>query len=492
MPGMEFATLRNQVAALQTKTISATELLELTITRIEKFDDKVNAVVVRDFDRARAAAQQADTALARGEFTPLLGVPVAVKESFNVAGLPTTWGFADAEGWQPAEDAVLVTRVKDAGGVVIGKTNVPRSLNDWQSYNDIYGTTNNPWDLTRSPGGSSGGSSAALAAGYVSLALGSDLAGSLRIPAHFCGVYAHKPSLPLLPGRGNTPPRTPTLPTRPDLAVVGPMTRSAADLTLATLLLAGPDEMEAVAYQLALRPPRGEELRDYRVLVIDSHPLVPTGTVIRDGLDRIARGLEQAGATVARHSALLPDPTLTAKTYLALLVSQFSADVPADVYRAAQATVAAIPPGTDPLEAIIRGPFVASHGDWVANHGDWVKADRVRADLADQWRRLFGEFDVVLCPITPTPAFPHDHSDLGTRTFEIDGTTYPYDHHMIWISAATALGLPSTAVPIGHSPEGLPFGMQILGPYLEDHTTLRFAELIEQEFGGFTPPPGFA
>lgn len=485
MSGLEFATLREQVAALQAKTISATELLELTIGRIDRFDDKVNAVVVRDFDRARTAAEQADAALARGERAPLLGVPVAVKESFNVAGLPTTWGIPEAEGWEPAEDAALVTRVKAAGGVVIGKTNVPHTLRDWQSYNDIYGTTNNPWDLTRSPGGSSGGSSAALAAGYVSLALGSDLGGSLRVPAHFCGVFAHKPSLPLLPDRGNVPPRAPVLPARPDLAVVGPMTRSAADLTMATLLLAGPDEVESVAYELDLRRPRGDEPDQFRVLVVDSHPLLPTASVIRDGFDRIARGLEKAGAAVARHSELLPDLALVAKTYLTLMMSRYGADMPLEAYQAIQAAVADTPPDSDTVDATIRRAVVASHADW-------IRADRVRVGIADAWRRLFGEFDVVLCPASPTPAFPHDHADLGTRTIEIDGTAHPYGHHLLWPSVATLTGLPSTTVPIGRSPEGLPFGMQILGPYLEDRTPLRFAELVEREFGGFTPPPGFA
>ncbi|MTD55243.1 amidase [Amycolatopsis pithecellobii] len=485
MSGWEFATLRDQVAALQAKTISAVELLELTIARIEKFDDKINAMVVRDFDRARAAAEQADAALARGEGAPLLGVPVAVKESFNIAGLPTTWGIPDAEGWEPAEDAVLVARVKAAGGVVIGKTNVPHTMQDWQSYNDIYGTTNNPWDVARSPGGSSGGSSAALAAGYVSLALGSDIGGSLRVPAHFCGVFGHKPSLTLLPGRGHVPPRTPALPAPPDLSVVGPMARSAADLTAATLLLAGPDEVDAVAYKLTLRPPRSMEFGGFRVLVIDSHPLLPTAAVIRDGFDRVAQALEKAGAAVARHSTLLPDLTQIAKTYVTLLTSRSGADMSPGAYRALQAAAADIPPDTDTLEATMRRGFVASHSDW-------IKADRVRIGLAERWRLLFEEFDVVLCPVTPTPAFRHDHSDRATRTIEIDGTTYPYDYQLVWPSVATLTGLPSTAVPIGRSPQGLPYGMQVVGPYLEDRTTLRFAELIERDFGGFSPPPGFA
>ncbi|MEC3957502.1 amidase [Nocardia sp. CDC153] len=487
MPGQEFATLRDQVAALQAKTISATELLELSIERIEKFDDKINAVVVRDFDRARAAAAQADAALARGESAPLLGVPVAVKESFNVAGLPTTWGFPDAEGWQPEADAVLVSRVKAAGGVVIGKTNVPVGLQDWQSYNDIYGTTNNPWDLTRSPGGSSGGSAAALAAGYVSFALGSDIGGSLRVPAHFCGVYAHKPSRTLLPGRGHVPPRVLVVPAPIDLPVVGPMARSAADLTLTTVLLAGPDEVEATAYRLTLPPPRSVDLAGFRVLVVEEHPLLPTSAVIRQGIDALARDLERAGATVARHSDLLPNLTLTARTYLTLLMSQFGADIPPEGFQALQAAADRIPAEDDSLNALIRRSFVLTHSDW-------VRADRTRLSLADRFRHLFTEFDVIVCPITPTPAFPHNHTDsvIDNRTLDIDGTEYPYNLHLVWASIATALGLPATAAPIGRSPEGLPFGVQIIGPYLEDRTPLRFAELLEQHFGGFTPPPAFA
>ncbi|MFF0490943.1 amidase [Nocardia sp. NPDC004068] len=484
MPGFEYATLREQVAALRDKKVSAVELLEASIARIERFDDKINAVVVRDFDRARIAAKHADDVLARGEGGPLLGVPVAVKESFHVAGLPTTWGDPAAEGWLPEDDAALVTRVKGAGGVVLGKTNVPLALHDWQSYNALYGTTANPFDLTRSPGGSSGGSSAALAAGYVALALGSDIGGSLRVPAHFCGIYAHKPSRTLLPGRGNTPPRVPVLPVPQDLPVVGPMTRTAADLTYATLLLAGPDEVEAVAYQLALRPPRHTELDGFRVLVVDTHPLVPTSAVIREGFERIARGLERAGAVVARHSAALPDLTVTAKTYLTLLMSQFGGDMSPDEHRRLEAALAELPPGDDGVEATILRAFLISHGDW-------VKADRTRHALAAQWRRLCGEFDVVLCPVTPTPAFPHDHSEMDQRTLEIDGAAYPYNYNLIWASIATLLGLPSTAVPIGRTDEGLPFGMQIVGPFLEDHTTLRFAELVEREFGGFVAPPGF-
>jgi hypothetical protein len=192
-----FKTALELAAALKAKKVSAVELAEDAIWRIERHDGKINAICVRDFERGLQAARAADAALARGEQKPLLGIPLTVKESYNVAGLPTTWGFVPQKDYKPAEDALPVSRVKEAGGVILGKTNVPVGLGDWQSYNDIYGTTNNPYNLGRTPGGSSGGSSAAVAAGYGPLSLGSDIGGSLRVPAFHCGVYAHKPTFAL-------------------------------------------------------------------------------------------------------------------------------------------------------------------------------------------------------------------------------------------------------------------------------------------------------
>src|ERR1700730_1278518 len=268
MPAFHMAIeLIDMLAARQ---VSARELCNEAIARIEEVDATINAVVVRDFDRARQAAADADIALSRGERRPLLGVPMTIKEQFNIAGLPTTWGNPQFRDWRPDEDALTVARLKAAGAVILGKTNVPLALADWQSYNDIYGTTNNPWDLGRSPGGSSGGGAAALAAGMVPLEFGSDIGGSLRAPAHFCGVFSHKPSLDLAPRRGSGPPQTPARPVRGDLAVIGPMARSAADLALELSVAAGPDELtEGIGYKLALPPPRHDRLADFRVLVID-------------------------------------------------------------------------------------------------------------------------------------------------------------------------------------------------------------------------------
>src|SRR5580704_1959936 len=249
----DYCSVRTLREALDARKLSALELVEHTIARIEALDGPINAVVVRDFERACVAALAADADLARGERRPLLGIPMTIKEAFNVAGLPTTWGQRQYRGFRPKCDATLVTRAKRAGGIFLGKTNVPLGLGDFQSYNEVYGATCNPWDLTRSPGGSSGGSAAALAAGFGPLSFGSDIGGSLRVPAHFCGVYAHKPTLGLVPVRGYSPPppRSPLLGDC-DLAVVGPMARTASDLGLALDVIAGPDEdREGIGYRLA-------------------------------------------------------------------------------------------------------------------------------------------------------------------------------------------------------------------------------------------------
>ena len=482
---LEYRTAEALLAALAARQISAVELTDHAIARIEGLDARINAVVVHDFERARAAAAQADKALAAGERRPLLGLPMTVKEAFNVAGLPTTWGFPRGKDWRPAEDALIVARAKAAGAIVLGKTNVPVALADWQSYNDVYGTTNNPWDLGRTPGGSSGGSAASLAAGYVPLELGSDIGGSLRVPAHYCGVFAHKPTQALVPMRGQTPPGAPALPFDVDLAVVGPMARSAGDLSLLLDVIAGPDGPQTTAYRLALPHPRHEKLEDFRVLVLDAHPLVPTAAVIRTAVDRLAERLAKTGAKVARSSPLLPDMTTAAHIYVQLLYAFFAADMPIESYRRVQELAAALPADDTSLPATrLRG--------MVLSHRDSILANRVRAGLSQRWRELFREWDVVVCPTMPTPAFPHDHSPQPTRRIRIDDKDTPYENQVVWPGVATLPGLPATAVPIERTDTGLPIGVQIVGPYLEDRTPLAFAKLIEREFGGFVPPPAFA
>jgi amidase len=481
-----FTTAVELSAALAAKKVSAVELAQDVIGRIERHDSKINAVCVRDFERGLAAARAADAALARGENKPLLGIPMTVKESYNVAGLPTTWGNPAQKDFVPTEDALPISRVKDAGGVILGKTNVPVGLGDWQSYNDIYGTTNNPYDLGRTPGGSSGGSSAALAAGYGALSMGSDIGGSLRVPAFHCGVYAHKPTFNLVAARGHTPPPLPPLPFDRDLSVIGPMARGAADLSLLLDAIAGPDPLDAgKGYRLVLPPSRHDDLKRFRVLLIDTDPVMPTDSVVRGALDTLGANLAKAGVKVDRNSPLLPDFAASSRLYMRMLMSFLAASFTPEAYAGAQDAAGKLPPedtslGAERLRGIALG------------HRDWLMADSARARLRAQWRELFKTYDAVICPIMPTPAYPHDHSeDQETRRIKIDGKDYVYPDQLSWPGIATLPGLPATAIPTGFSPDGLPVGVQIVGAWLEDRTPLKLAELIEREFGGFVPPKMF-
>jgi amidase len=481
---MAFSSVTDLRAALRSREVSALELVDQAIARIEALDGRFNAVVVRDFDRARVTAKEADAAIARGEDRPLLGIPMTVKECFNVSGLVTTWGLPGTEGNRVDFDSVAVARLKAAGAIIMGKTNVPTMLMDWQSYNPIHGITNNPWDVTRTPGGSSGGAAAALAAGFVPLEFGSDLGGSLRVPAHYCGIFAHKPTYGIVPMRGMSPPgSTEAAVAAPvDLAVIGPMARTADDLSLALDATAAPDQRDAIGYRLDLPPARHARLRDFRVLLLDAHPLVPTEPAVRAAFDDLATRLGKSGCKVDRSSPLLPDLTQIAATFTELLMSFVGADMPEADYRSARKAAEALPPDAPAIQtAHLRGLTLS--------HRDWIQTDRRRAALAGQWRAFFQHYDVVLCPVMPNVAFAHDHRPMMRREITIDGRNMPYGALGIWAGPANVTGQPATAMPIGLSPEGLPIGMQIIGPYLEDRTTLEFARLVEREFGGFVPPP---
>jgi amidase len=481
-----FKTAVELSGALAAKRVSAVELAQDAIGRIERHDGRINAICVRDFESALQAARAADAALARGETRPLLGLPVTIKESYNIAGLPTTWGIPAQKDFIAAEDALSVARVRGAGGVILGKTNVPLGLGDWQSYNAIYGITNNPFDLTRTPGGSSGGSSAALAAGYGPLSLGSDIGGSLRVPAFHCGVYAHKPTFALVPSRGHTPPPFQPLPLDRDLAVVGPMARCAADLSLLLDVTAGPDPLEAgKAYRLELPAPRHNDLKNFRVLLIDTDPVMPTDTIVRGAIEQLAGNLAKAGMTVTRDSPLLPDFAASSRLYMRMLLGFLGASFTPAVYAGAKAAAAQLAADDLSLSAERLRGIGLSHRDWLIDEG-------ARARLRAQWRELFKSFDAVICPLMPTPAYPHNHSaEQEARRISIDGQDHVYPDQLAWPGIATLPGLPATAIPIGFSPDGLPLGVQIVGPWLEDRTPLRLAELIEREYGGFVPPPMF-
>jgi amidase len=465
---MPYDSASQALAGLKAGAISAVDLLEAMIARITAIDPALNAVVVRDFDRARAAAAAADASRARGEQAtrPLLGLPMTIKEAIDVEGLPTTWGQpggsdgASNPATHADRDAVVVARLEAAGAILIGKTNVAMMLADWQSANPVYGVTRNPWNRSRTAGGSSGGAAAALAAGMTFLECGSDLAGSLRIPASFCGVCAHRPTQGIVPLRGFAPPGAPREEIAPDVdqSVLGPMARTAADLMLALDVIAGPDDADAVGYQLRLPPPRATTLDAFRVAIVDEHPLVPTSKAIRAAIATLATQLEQAGCKVQRQRTLpadaLPDMRALSALFNDLLMAFFSADAP---------------PQQGGSNDDARG----------MSHRDWIHADRRRFEYAARWRRLFEACDVVICPTASTVAFPHDDRPFAQRTLAIDAVDMPYQQLPLWCAWPTPTGQPVTTIPIARDADGLPIGIQMIGPRLEDRTPIMFATLLE-------------
>jgi amidase len=443
------ATAGGLAKALAARQVSALELCDEAIGVIEARDGEINAVVVRDFDRAREAARAADAALARGEAKPLLGVPMTVKEHVHILGLPTTRGVAMFKGWMPTFEGPPLTRLRGAGAVILGKTNVPPWLGDWQSDNPIYGRTNNPHDLGRSPGGSSGGGAAALASGMVPLELGSDIGGSIRVPAHFCGVFGHKPTVKLVPAGGTTSPPA-TEPGPPlDLSVVGPMARTASDLELELSVIAGPDGDDAKAYRLQLPAPRHAQIGDYRVLVVTHHPLCETDDEVVAVVEAAAEQMRKAGASVAHESPLLPDLGKAHVNYQSMLLTSMSNGRP----------------GATPISA----------------HA-WMDLVSAQNTLRRQWAALFEAFDVVLAPPFGVAAFPHDNNDDWTqRRLIINGHETLYGAQTGWPGVATFPGLPATVAPLGKTASGLPVGVQIIGPFLEDLTPIAVAGLLERE-----------
>lgn len=479
---LAFLSATDLVQLIQRKNISSFELTQYFIERIEQFDKALNAVVVRDFERALEAAKSADESLARGHrLGPLHGIPMTIKEAFDVAGLPTTWGVPEQRNNLALSDATVVEHLKVAGAHVLGKTNVPLRLADWQSYNDIYGTTHNPWDTRRSPGGSSGGSAAALAAGLTGLEFASDIAGSIRNPAHVCGVYGHKPTYGIVPTLGHNPLGVVSA---PDLNVVGPMARSAEDLQLALDIVAGPDRFRSPAWRLALPPPKARTLRGMRVAIWPREDLVPTCVEISDRVQQVGEALARAGAIVS--DLARPDicPRQSHNTYLSLLGSAGLVNLPDDYY-------AAIYDAAAQLDAHDASPLAVVTRARALDHRSWSDHDEARTRYRLRWRAFFDDWDAVICPISATTAYEHDHRPRLERVIAVDTARTSHYQHYFWVGLATVAYLPSTAFPSGLSSDGLPIGLQIIGPEYGDRTTIEVARLIAQEIGGFQAPPGF-
>lgn len=475
MPDILARDATDQIAALQAKEISARELLDLSLAREAALRERLNAVVVRDVERAMAEAAAVDAARAAGrELGLLAGLPMTVKETYDLEGHPATAGVPAFRERQAA-DAVLVARARAAGAVIWGKTNVPVMAGDWQSFNGLYGTTNNPWDLERTPGGSSGGSAAALASRITALEMGSDIAGSLRVPASFCGVFAHKPTFGLLPRTGHVPPAPGTL-AEGDLSVVGPMARSARDLAL----LLHVQSAGATPREIAPAP------KGLRIgLWLDDPAFI---------LDHQARTTLETWALEARAAGLdvrpIPSPVngeQLLEIYNVLLMSLLGAFFPEKARRKlARQRPAAIVRRRNGAGPLSRAATILAA---TASHRDWLIADEGRHRLRAQLASVFQEVDVIAAPTAPVEPFFHDHGDFNRRKLICsNGQKIAYNSMMMWVALATVCGLPATAIPAGQSANGLPVGLQLIGPHGADVATLAAARLVEDAVGGYVAP----
>jgi amidase len=408
---------------------------------------------------------------------------MTLKESYNLAGTPTTWGNPAWKDNIASEDAEPVKRLKAAGAVVFGKTNVPLMLSDFQSYNEVYGTTNNPYNLERVPGGSSGGSAAALAAGLTGLETGSDIGGSIRNPAHFCGVFGHKPTHNLLWMRGHSPPGD--VRNKPDISVIGPLARSAQDLETAVKVMAGPDEIMARGYQLNLPTMDGRTLGDLKVAIWRDDELCPVSADVHSRIDQVAQACRSAGAAVDEEARPGFDSEHSHRTYQNLLHATMASRMPEADYESLKKYVASLDPDDDSQTARTLRAQVSSFKDWGANNEQ-------RQHLRWSWHEFFKEYDVLVTPIMPTSAFPHDHRDFGERTIMIDNTERPYFDQVFWAGLTGVSYLPSTVIPTSLDADGLPIGLQIVGPEFSDLITIGVARALEEMGFEFVPPPAYA
>jgi amidase len=487
MPANEtcFLTAIEQKEMLASRRISALELLEEHLDRVRRVNPSYNAVVALDEDGARQQARIADEKLARVEIVgPLHGLPITIKDSFAVAGMTTTCGLEELRDHRPTQDAVAVSKIRAAGAVIFGKTNLPAGAADHQSCNTLFGLTRNPWDGERTVGGSSGGSAAALAAGLTTLELGSDIGGSIRVPAHFCGVYGHKPSYGLLSTEGHIPP-PPGHIAPPELGVAGPLARSAFDLELLFDVVLGTPELDGADAELRLPAARHDDLRSFRVAVWNDAQAYPLDDAYAAAIDGLVDDLVRLGVSVNKAARPAIDPAASHDVYLQTLFGIIGAGLPP---RAREALLAA-------GEGAESGSYPRRVADAVRQSlPQYFAAAEQRHQFYRAWRSFFADYDVLLCPITPTVAFPHDieRLDLAAqfdRRLAVNGGAIPYMDNLAWPGLVTVANLPATAIPTGRRVGSVPAGLQVVGPYLGDRTTLRFAQLVERALGGFTRPP---
>ncbi|MDO9461626.1 MAG: amidase [Alphaproteobacteria bacterium] len=485
MDDIAFSSASELSAMVRDQKISSVGLLQHFLDRVARFNPALNAIVAMNTEAAMARAVEADKALAAGQsWGPLHGLPITIKDSFEVAGMPTTSGAPELRDYHPKENAVAVHRLIDAGAIVFGKTNLPLYAGDLQSYNDVYGTTNNPWDLSRTPGGSSGGAAAAVAAGLCGMEMGSDIGGSIRTPSHFCGIYGHKPSWGLVCGRGHIPGPPGSL-SVDDIGVTGPMARAPEDLALALNFIAGPDPLMGPPRPAGLPAANDKPLKGLRIAAWVDDPVCPVDRAVGDSMQSMLDALAKAGAYVNDKAR----PEIDSKSAFAIFTQLLMGVVAAGFPEPVLARLRENAQNADPKEMSFtaRSALGATQ-----THRQWLSANEARQRIRAKWAELFKDYDVLLCPVTPTAAFPHDHGYQMARMIEVNGRPFPYMDQFFWAGIVGMAYLPSTTAPIGRTAAGLPVGMQIVGPYYGDLTTIRVAGLLREITGGFVPPPGYA
>jgi len=468
---------------IRRKKIGCAELLELYLARVEKYNPTLNAIIATDLEGARRRARAADRALARKKpWGPLHGVPMTIKESYDVVGMPTTWGVPELKDHVPPRNALAVDRLLGAGVVLFGKTNVPIYLADYQSYNAIYGTTNNPWDLSRAPGGSSGGSAAALAAGLTGFEAGSDIGSSIRNPAHYCGVFGHKPTWGIVPPRGQA---LPGRVSQADISVIGPLGRSAEDLEIGLGVMAGPDEIDTAGYKLTLAKPRQKALRDFKVAVMLTDPVSEVDLEVQARVQAVAEFLASKRAKVSDRARPDVDAWEAQRVYIQLLRAATSGRLTPEEFEKNLEAIKTLEPQDESYYArMVRANIIS--------HRDWLVANERRHKMRWKWHEFFKEYDLLLCPAAASAAFPHDQQgERHERTIEINGRRVPTTDQLFWAGYSGMVYLPSTVAPAGFTKSGLPVGVQIVGPQYGDRTCIHMARLLEREFQAFVPPPDF-
>lgn len=483
----EYQSAKQQLQGMQNGEISSRELLEASISRIERLNPAINAVVATDYEAARQRADAADAARARGESWGVLhGLPITLKDTWEVPGMPCTAGASALREHRPQKPAPAVKSLLDAGAIIFGKTNVPVFASDLQSYNKVYGTTHNPWNPTLTPGGSSGGAAAALAAGFTALELGSDIGGSIRIPAHFCGVYGHKVTHGILSLRGHIP-GPPGALGEPDLAVGGPMARTAEDLQLLLDVVAGPSPLMQPGWQLKLPAAKQKKLQDFRVLMWTQDPLCPIDQHLSAQYQKLQQTLLDNGVTVVQGAPL----GMGLDDFYPLYLNLMGSIMGASRKKLERRVMGLAAPLLEKFGSHFDAPKRFEHflAGMAQSHIEWLKNDEKRRRVREKFLQVFEHFDVILMPPTLTTAIKHTQElELPLRKIQVNGERRNYADLLMWISPATLMGLPATSAPLGVTSEGLPVNLQIMGAPFQDKTTLKFAALLAKVTGGFVPP----